>query len=135
MLLLLLLSYVQVGVGGGMKSGVAFWTALRSFKEIHECWAHLEGRPQTEADLPRPISNDYKSIFDLPSTRTAQELAAVIENTSAAPRVTPAGQGSWRKEDVLKAIRGRGDGSNGAVDVIKKSCLQEHSARAEVAAQ
>ena len=114
-----------------MKSGVAFWTALRSFKDIHECWAHLEGRVQTEADLPRPISNDYKSIFDLPSTRTAQELAAVIENTSTAPRVTAAGKGGWRKEDVL---RGSGDGSAGAAEVAEVIRLQEQSAMAEVAA-
>lgn len=85
-----------------MKSGVAYWTALKSFKDIHECWAHLEGRVQTEADLPRAISNEYKSIFDLPGTRTPEELAAVMQNTSAAPRVTVAGKGGWRKEDVLK---------------------------------
>lgn len=115
-----------------MKSGVAYWTALRSFKDIHECWAHLDGRPQTEADLPRPISTDYKSIFDLPSTRSAQELAAVIENTNAAPRVTAAGKGGWRKEDVL---RDSGDGSAGAAEVAEVIRLHEQSARAaEVAA-
>ena len=115
-----------------MKSGVAYWTALRSFKEIHECWAHLEGRPQTEADLPRPISNDYKGIFDLPSTLTPEERAARLENTSTAPRVTPAGQGGWRKDDVF---RGSGDGSQGAADVAEVIRLHEQSARAEVAAQ
>eukprot|EP00878_Enallax_costatus_P016474 GHUV01017280.1.p1 GENE.GHUV01017280.1~~GHUV01017280.1.p1 ORF type:complete len:377 (+),score=134.41 GHUV01017280.1:715-1845(+) len=123
---------LQVGVGGGMKSGVAYWTALRSHKDIHECWAHLEGRPQTEADLPRPISNDYKGIFDLPSTLTPEERAAIVENTSAAPRVTPAGQGGWRKDDVF---RGSGDGSHGAAEVAEVIRLHEQSARAEVVAQ
>jgi 3-ketoacyl-CoA synthase len=79
---------LQVGVGGGMKSGIAYWRALRSIKDIHPCWAHLGGVPITEADLPRPISNDYKSIFDLPSTRTQEEQQKAIEAANAAPRVT-----------------------------------------------
>jgi 3-ketoacyl-CoA synthase len=79
---------LQVGVGGGMKSGVAYWRALRDIKDIHPCWAHLGGVPLTEADLPRPISNEYKSIFDLPSTRSQEEQKQVIETTNAAPRVT-----------------------------------------------
>eukprot|EP00882_Tetradesmus_deserticola_P028622 GHRQ01031890.1.p1 GENE.GHRQ01031890.1~~GHRQ01031890.1.p1 ORF type:complete len:263 (+),score=145.86 GHRQ01031890.1:146-934(+) len=79
---------LQVGVGGGMKSGVAYWRALRDVRDIHPCWAHLGGKPLTEADLPRPISNEYKSIFDMPSTRTAAEQQQAIKATDAAPRVT-----------------------------------------------
>jgi hypothetical protein len=79
---------LQVGVGGGMKSGVAYWRALRDVRDIHPCWAHLEGKALTEDDLPRPISKDYKSIFDLPSTRSAAEQQQVIRTTNAAPRVT-----------------------------------------------
>ncbi|WIA33064.1 hypothetical protein OEZ86_006220 [Tetradesmus obliquus] len=79
---------LQIGVGGGMKSGVAYWRALRDVRDIHPCWAHLGGKALTEADLPRPISNTYKSIFDLPSTRTAAEQQQVIQATNAAPRVT-----------------------------------------------
>jgi hypothetical protein len=81
---------LQVGVGGGMKSGVAYWRSLRNVRDIHPCWAHLGGVALTQADLPRPISNDYKSIFDLPSTRSAVEQADVLQATSAAPRVTMA---------------------------------------------
>jgi hypothetical protein len=79
---------LQVGVGGGMKSGVAFWRALKSFKEIHPCWAHLNGTPLVEADLPRPISTEYKSVFDLPNTRSAQEQAETQTTTDAVPRTT-----------------------------------------------
>jgi hypothetical protein len=71
-----------------MKSGVAFWRALRSVKEIHPCWSHLDGQPITEADLPRPISTKYRSIFDLPSTRTDAEQAAAIAKADAVPRTT-----------------------------------------------
>jgi hypothetical protein len=46
-----------------MKSGVAFWRALRDISDIHPCWAHLNGIPLKEQDLPRPISTEYKSIF------------------------------------------------------------------------
>jgi 3-ketoacyl-CoA synthase len=79
---------LQVGVGGGMKSGVAYWRALRDVRDIHPCWAHLGGKALSEADLPRPISKDYRSIFDLPSTSTAAEQQQVIQTTNAAPRVT-----------------------------------------------
>jgi hypothetical protein len=87
-LVFLAVALLQVGVGGGMKSGVAFWSALKSFKEIHPCWAHLNGTPLVEADLPRPISTEYKSVFDLPSTRTAQEQAETQAKTDAVSRTT-----------------------------------------------
>lgn len=48
-----------------MKSGVAFWRALRDVCEIHPCWAHLNGQALKEHDLPRPISTEYKSVFDI----------------------------------------------------------------------
>ncbi|KAF6264149.1 FAE1/Type III polyketide synthase-like protein-domain-containing protein [Scenedesmus sp. NREL 46B-D3] len=95
---------LQVGVGGGMKSGVAYWRALRSIKDIHPCWAHLGGVPLTEADLPRPISNEYKSIFDLPSTRSQEEQQKVVEAANAAPRVTMlAGTGNANKAQQRSA--------------------------------
>eukprot|EP00775_Hariotina_reticulata_P014384 gene14384-14486_t len=94
---------LQVGVGGGMKSGVAYWKALRAIKDIHSCWAHLNGISLTEADLPRPISNDYNSIFDLPSTRAPEELAAVIQSTSAAPRITLAPEAARAKAEAAAA--------------------------------
>lgn len=50
-----------------MKSGVAFWRALRDVREIHPCWAHLNGQALKEHDLPRPISTEYKSVFDINS--------------------------------------------------------------------
>lgn len=95
-------SILQVGVGGGMKSGVAFWKALHEVKDIHPCWAHLNGIPLKECDLPRPISNEYKSIFDLPSTRAPEEQAKVLATTSAAPRVTYAAKAT---EDAAETIR------------------------------
>lgn len=62
---------MQIGMGGGMKAGVNIWRALRDVNCTHEAWAHLNGKPVTEADLPRPISD--------PSCRvagTAANLAA-----------------------------------------------------------
>jgi 3-ketoacyl-CoA synthase len=91
---------LQVGVGGGMKSGVAYWRALRDVRDIHPCWAHLGGVALTEADLPRPISNTYKSIFDLPSTRTAAEQQQAIATANAAPRVTLAADAAAAAEVI-----------------------------------
>lgn len=71
-----------------MKSGVAFWRALKPIKDIHPCWAHLNGQPLTESDLPRPISTEYKSIFDLPTSRTGQEQTEAIARADAVPRTT-----------------------------------------------
>ncbi|WIA34976.1 hypothetical protein OEZ86_013257 [Tetradesmus obliquus] len=48
---------MQIGMGGGMKAGVNVWRALRDVKVTHNAWRHLNGRPVTEADLPRPISD------------------------------------------------------------------------------
>lgn len=70
---------LQVGVGGGMKSGVAFWRALKDVREIHPCWAHLNGQALKETDLPRPISTEYKSIFDInrgPEDNQQQQVAS-----------------------------------------------------------
>jgi 3-ketoacyl-CoA synthase len=113
---------LQVGVGGGMKSGIAYWRALRSIKDIHPCWAHLGGTPVTEADLPRPISNDYKSIFDLPGTRTQEEQQKAIKAANAAPRVTKvagAGEGS---RAALQAAFGKQQQSPAAGQVISLHC-------------
>jgi hypothetical protein len=72
----------QVGVGGGMKSGVAFWRALRDVRDIHPAWAHLNGHALKEHDLPRPISTEYKSVFDIsrsdeqPQQQQVREAAA-----------------------------------------------------------
>ncbi|WIA41915.1 hypothetical protein OEZ86_009230 [Tetradesmus obliquus] len=104
---------LQVGVGGGMKSGVAYWRALHDVRDIHPAWEHLNGFALKEHDLPRPISNDYKSIFDLPSTRTQAEQQHVLQSTSKLPRVTHARS----TEDAAETIR-----------------LHAESARAEAAA-
>ncbi len=49
----------QLGVGGGMKGGCNVWRALRHVDgSKHRAWAHLEGKPLTEADLPRGIDKD-----------------------------------------------------------------------------
>ena len=87
-----------------MKSGVAFWRALKSFKEIHPCWAHLNGTPLVEADLPRPISTEYKSVFDLPSTRTAQEQVEMQAKTDAVPRTTVVAASESSSVDVQKTV-------------------------------
>lgn len=50
-------SIMQIGMGGGMKAGVNVWRALRDVKNTHGAWRHLEGKPVTEADLPRPIDD------------------------------------------------------------------------------
>lgn len=96
-----------------MKSGVAYWRALHDVRDIHPAWEHLNGFALKEHDLPRPISNDYKSIFDLPSTRTQAEQQHVLQSTSKLPRVTHARS----TEDAAETIR-----------------LHAESARAEAAA-
>jgi hypothetical protein len=116
---------LQVGVGGGMKSGIAYWRALRSIKDIHPCWAHLGGVPLTEADLPRPISNEYKSIFDLPSTRTQEEQRNAIEAADAAPRVTLA-QAKQQQQQQQQREK--------AAATAAAECIKLHAAAA-VAAQ
>lgn len=65
-----------------MKSGVAFWRALRDVRDIHPAWAHLNGHALKEHDLPRPISTEYKSVFDIsrsdeqPQQQQVREAAA-----------------------------------------------------------
>jgi hypothetical protein len=99
-----------------MKSGVAYWRALRDIRDIHPAWAHLSGIPLKEYDLPRPISNDYKSIFDLPSTRTQAEQQHVLQSTSAAPRVTHARSAEDAAETIrLHAESARAEAAAGAV--------------------
>jgi hypothetical protein len=72
---------MQVGVGGGMKSGVAFWRALRDVRDIHPCWAHLNGIPLKEHDLPRPISTEYKSVFTAEPEQQQQQQQQVRRPT------------------------------------------------------
>jgi len=48
---------MQIGMGGGMKAGVNIWRALNNNNKPHHAWAHVVGKPYTEADLPRPISD------------------------------------------------------------------------------
>jgi 3-ketoacyl-CoA synthase len=49
---------LQIGMGSGMKAGVAVWKAMRSINDVHSAWRHLAGNPLTEADLPRAIEED-----------------------------------------------------------------------------
>ncbi|WIA35445.1 hypothetical protein OEZ86_003885 [Tetradesmus obliquus] len=77
---------------------------------------------EKEADLPRPISNDYKSIFDLPSTRSQEEQKKVIESTNAAPRVTLA-QAKLQQEQREKA----------AAASAAAECIKLHAAAAVAA--
>lgn len=49
---------VQVGAGGGMKGGVNVYKALKDTHSMHKAWAHVAGKPYTEADLPRPINEN-----------------------------------------------------------------------------
>jgi 3-ketoacyl-CoA synthase len=77
---------LQVGVGGGMKSGVAYWRALRDVRDIHPCWAHLGGKALSEADLPRPISVDSKAGGS--GTRSAAEQQHGSAASKAAPGAT-----------------------------------------------
>jgi hypothetical protein len=64
---------MQIGVGGGMKAGVAVWRALKTFRDNHPAWAHLGGRRQTEADLPRPITVQYQSAYNERAAVDAQD--------------------------------------------------------------
>jgi hypothetical protein len=99
-----------------MKSGVSFWVALKDFKEIHPCWAHLNGVPLVESDLPRPISTEYKSIFDLPASRTPQEQSEAVARADQVPRTTlvapvsiPAGPCGTVVTDVDKTVAALGE--------------------------
>jgi 3-ketoacyl-CoA synthase len=49
---------LQIGMGSGMKAGVAVWKAMRDIGDVHPAWQHLSGCPLTEADLPRAIDED-----------------------------------------------------------------------------
>jgi hypothetical protein len=49
---------LQIGMGSGMKAGVAVWQAMRDVRDVHSAWRHLAGNPLTEADLPRAIDED-----------------------------------------------------------------------------
>jgi hypothetical protein len=40
---------LQLGVGGGMKAGIAVWRALRPVRTPHAVWAHLKDTPLTGA--------------------------------------------------------------------------------------
>jgi 3-ketoacyl-CoA synthase len=62
---------LQIGVGGGMKSGVGYWRALRDIHDVHPAWAHWNGAPMTEDDLPRPISVEYRSAYDAKEAEAA----------------------------------------------------------------
>lgn len=83
-----------------MKSGVAFWRALRDVNDIHPCWAHLNGIPLKEHDLPRPISTEYKSIFDLPQDQqqvSKQKVGEVEFCYNCLPQKCSMPRSDWSK--------------------------------------
>jgi hypothetical protein len=86
---------MQIGVGGGMKAGVAIWRALRSFADPHPAWAHLGGRRQLEADLPRPITVDYASRYNANAAREAQEKLRLPRPDSERVSFEPAREPRW----------------------------------------
>lgn len=50
---------LQMGVGSGVKGAVVTWEALRDIPlNNHSAWAHLNGMPYKDADLPRSIMED-----------------------------------------------------------------------------
>lgn len=81
---------LQIGVGGGMKSGVGYWRALRDIHDVHPAWAHWSGRPMTEDDLPRPISVEYRSAYDAKAAEEA--LAAKAAGGAAAGKEATAAE-------------------------------------------
>jgi 3-ketoacyl-CoA synthase len=83
---------LQIGVGGGMKSGVGYWRALRDIHDVHPAWAHWNGRPMTEDDLPRPISVEYRSAYDAKAAEEAEaaKLAGKTAAAAEAPAAAPA---------------------------------------------
>jgi hypothetical protein len=91
-----------------MKAGVAVWRALRSFGDAHPAWDHLEGRPQAESDLPRPITVAYKSVYD---KGAAEEARAALEGRAAGG----AGVEAPRNEGGGGADGGGGGGERGRV--------------------
>jgi len=74
---------LQIGVGGGMKAGVGYWRALRDIHDVHPAWAHWNGRPMAESDLPRPISVEYRSAYD---AKAAEEAAEAQKRGDAAAK-------------------------------------------------
>lgn len=93
---------LQIGVGGGMKSGVGYWRALRDIHDVHPAWAHWNGRPMTEDDLPRPISVEYRSAYD---AKAAEEALAAKE---------AAGLAGKKEATAAEVVAQRASGAAGA---------------------
>jgi 3-ketoacyl-CoA synthase len=50
---------LQMGVGSGVKGAVMAWEALRDVTpNNHPAWAHLNGQPYKDADLPWSIMEE-----------------------------------------------------------------------------
>ncbi len=49
---------MQLGIGGGMKTGVNVWRALKSNRSPHGAWLHRAGVPMRPEDLPRRVEED-----------------------------------------------------------------------------
>lgn len=48
-----------MGVGSGVKGALVVWQSLRDIPpNRHEAWAHLNGVPYEDSDLPRSIMED-----------------------------------------------------------------------------
>ncbi|KAI8476033.1 MAG: FAE1/Type III polyketide synthase-like protein-domain-containing protein [Monoraphidium minutum] len=90
---------MQIGVGGGMKAGVAVWRALRRVRDAHPAWAHLGGAPQRERDLPRPITATYKSVYN---GAAAEDARAALRRAAAAAAAAPPAAGGGSSEARLK---------------------------------
>lgn len=58
------------------QAGVNVWRALRDTSSIHPAWRHIAGKPVTEADLPRPISNPSSQQ---PQGLPAGDIAAAVK--------------------------------------------------------
>jgi hypothetical protein len=42
---------LQIGFGSGFKCNSAVWRALRPIKEMHNSWAHIQGRESQAMDV------------------------------------------------------------------------------------
>ena len=75
---------LQLGVGAGVKCGVNVYKALRTFKMAHPSWAHLNGVPVTEADLPLPLHGRLERPDEAAAKEEAAKAAAAEKTAAAA---------------------------------------------------
>lgn len=87
------------------QAGVNIWRANRDITTTHPAWRHVAGRPVTEADLPRPISDDVIAAAALKQQAAAAEAAAAAaaDKQQAADQQHKAAAQGYQQQQQLAA--------------------------------